>query len=74
MIEPITKTTKTIESPVGRLSLTAADGALVRIAWNDHEAADLAAQPGGSPLPARAAEQPGASFARGPRGRPRPSA
>ncbi len=60
MTEPITKT---IESPVGRLSITAANGALVRIAWNDHEAADLGAQPGETPLLARAAEQLGEYFA-----------
>jgi methylated-DNA-[protein]-cysteine S-methyltransferase len=62
MIEP-TAITKTIESPVGRLSITEADGALVRIAWSDHEAGDSRAQPGETPLLARAAEQLGEYFA-----------
>ncbi len=60
MTEPIAKT-KTIESPVGRLSITEANGALVRIAWSDREAGDSAgdpgAQPGETPLLARAAAQ-----------------
>jgi methylated-DNA-[protein]-cysteine S-methyltransferase len=33
------------------------DGALVRIAWSDHEAGEPHAQPGETPLLARAAEQ-----------------
>ena len=56
MTEP-TAITKTIESPVGRLSITEAGGAVVRIAWTDHQAGDLGAQPGETPLLARAAEQ-----------------
>ena len=64
MTEP---TAKIIESPVGRLSITEAGGALVRIAWSDHEAADPAgdpgARPGETPLLARAAEQLGEYFA-----------
>ncbi len=52
-----------IESPVGRLSITEANGALVRIAWSDHEAGDPRAQPGETPLLARAAEQLGEYFA-----------
>ncbi len=66
MIES-TAITKTIESPVGRLSITEADGALVCIAWSDYEAGDrtvdLGAQPGETPLLARAAEQLGEYFA-----------
>ncbi len=54
---------KIIESPVGRLSITEANGALVRIAWSDHEAGDPRAQPGETPLLARAAEQLGEYFA-----------
>ena len=50
-------TTIIIESPVGRLSITEAGGAVVRIAWTDHQAGDLGAQPGETPLLARAAEQ-----------------
>ena len=60
MTEPIAKI---IESPVGRLSITEANGALVRIAWSDHEAGDARAQPGETPLLARAAEQLGEYFA-----------
>ncbi len=60
MTEPISKI---IESPVGRLSITEANGALVRIAWSDHEAGDPRAQPGETPLLARAAEQLGEYFA-----------
>ena len=60
MTEPIAKI---IESPVGRLSITEANGALVRIAWSDHEAGDPRAQPGETPLLARAAEQLGEYFA-----------
>ncbi len=59
--------TKTIESPVGRLSITAAGGAVVRIAWSDHEAGeadgDPGGQPGETPLLARAARQLGEYFA-----------
>jgi methylated-DNA-[protein]-cysteine S-methyltransferase len=70
MIES-TAITKTIESPVGRLSITEADGALVCIAWSDYGAdhgagdrtGDLGAQPGETPLLARAAEQLGEYFA-----------
>ncbi len=54
---------KIIESPVGRLSITEANGALVRSAWSDHEAGDPRAQPGETPLLARAAEQLGEYFA-----------
>ncbi len=70
MIEPIA-ITNTIESPVGRLSITEANGALVRIAWSDHGAdhgagdrtGDLGARPGETPLLTRAAEQLGEYFA-----------
>ncbi len=66
MTEPLA-ITKTIESPVGRLSITEANGALVRIAWSDHEAGDatgvLGAQAGETPLLARAAEPLGQYFA-----------
>ena len=66
-----TAITKTIESPVGRLSITEVGGAVVRIAWSDHRAdhgagdpvGDLGAQPGETPLLARAAEQLGEYFA-----------
>ena len=60
MTEPIAKI---IESPVGRLSITEADGALVRIAWSDHEAGDPRALPDETPLLARAAEQLSEYFA-----------
>ena len=49
--------TKIIDSPVGRLSITEMGGALVRIAWSDHEAGEPRAQPGETPLLARAAKQ-----------------
>jgi methylated-DNA-[protein]-cysteine S-methyltransferase len=62
MIEPLA-ITKTIGSPVGRLSITEANGALVRIAWSDHEAGDPRAQPGETQLLTRAAEQLGEYFA-----------
>ncbi len=62
MIEP-TAITKTIESPVGRLSITEAGGAVVRIAWADHQAGDSRGQIGETPLLARAAEQLGEYFA-----------
>lgn len=56
-----------VESPVGRLSITEAGGAVVGIAWSDHQAGDatgvLGAQPGETPLLARAAEQLGEYFA-----------
>ncbi len=55
--------TKTIESPVGRLSITAAGGAVVRIAWADHQAGDSGARPGETPLLTRAAKQLGEYFA-----------
>ncbi len=61
MAEP-TPIVKTIESPVGRLSITEMDGALVRIAWSDHEAGEPHAQSGETPLLARAAEQLGEYF------------
>jgi methylated-DNA-[protein]-cysteine S-methyltransferase len=60
MTEPIAKI---IESPVGRLSITEANGAVVGIAWTDHQAGDLGAQPGETPLLARATEQLGEYFA-----------
>jgi methylated-DNA-[protein]-cysteine S-methyltransferase len=60
MIEPIAKT---VESPVGRLSITEANGAVVRIAWTDHQAGDARAQPGETPLLSRAAQQLGEYFA-----------
>jgi methylated-DNA-[protein]-cysteine S-methyltransferase len=60
MIEPVA-ITKTIDSPVGRLSITEAGGAVVRIAWvsdqAEDQAGDLGARPGETPLLARAAEQ-----------------
>ena len=66
MNEPVA-ITKTIDSPVGRLSITEAGGAVVRIAWCDHEAEPRAgergAQPGKAPLLDRAAEQLGEYFA-----------
>ncbi len=56
-----------VDSPVGRLSITEANGAVARIAWSDHEAGeaadDLGAQPGETPLLARAARQLGEYFA-----------
>ncbi len=55
--------TRTIDSPVGRLSITEANGALVRIAWSDHEAGDPGGSAGETPLLARAAEQLGEYFA-----------
>ncbi len=61
MAEP-TPITKIVESPVGRLSLTEAGGALVRIAWADHEAGDPRARLGETSLLARAAEQLGEYF------------
>ncbi len=58
MTEPIEMI---VESPVGRLSITEAGGAVVRIAWSDHEAGDragdLGARPGETPLLACAAKQ-----------------
>ncbi len=48
---------KTMESPVGRLSITEAGGAVVGIAWTDHQAGDPGARPGETPLLARAAAQ-----------------
>ncbi len=52
-----------IDSPVGRLSITEAGGAVVRIAWSDHEAGEPQAQPGETPLLARAAQQLSEYFA-----------
>ncbi len=54
--------TKIIDSPVGRLSIAEAGGAVVRIAWSDHEAGAAQAQPGETPLLARAALQLGEYF------------
>jgi methylated-DNA-[protein]-cysteine S-methyltransferase len=56
MAEP-TAITKSIESPIGRLWITEFGGNVVRIAWTDDQAGDLDAQPGETPLLARAAEQ-----------------
>jgi methylated-DNA-[protein]-cysteine S-methyltransferase len=55
--------TMIIDSPVGRLSITEAGGAVVRIAWGDHEAGEPQAQPGETPLLARAAQQLSEYFA-----------
>lgn len=55
--------TKIIDSPVGRLSITEAGGTVVRIAWSDHEAGEPQAQPGETPLLARAAQQLSEYFA-----------
>ncbi len=55
--------TMIIDSPVGRLSIAEAGGAVVRIAWSDHEAGEPQAQPGETPLLARAAQQLGEYFA-----------
>ncbi len=60
MTEPIEMI---VESPVGRLSITEAGGAVVGIAWSDHQAGDPGARPGETPLLARAAEQLGEYFA-----------
>ncbi len=60
MTEPIEMI---VESPVGRLSITEANGALLRIAWSDREAGNPGARPGVTPLLARAAEQLGEYFA-----------
>ncbi len=57
MSEPIEKI---VESPVGRLSITEAKGAVVRIAWTDREAVVSASE---TPLLTRAAEQLGEYFA-----------
>ncbi len=62
MLEPAAITT-TIESPVGRLWITEAGGAIVRIAWTGHQTGDLDAEPGETPLLARAAEQLDAYYA-----------
>ena len=59
--------TKIIDSPVGRLSITEAGGAVARIAWSDHEAGEPQGPPGGqlgeTPLLARAAQQLSEYFA-----------
>jgi methylated-DNA-[protein]-cysteine S-methyltransferase len=55
--------TMIIDSPVGRLSITEAGSAVVRIAWSDHEAGEPQAQPGETPLLARAAQQLSEYFA-----------
>ena len=55
--------TKIIDSPVGRLSIAVAGGGVVRIAWSDHEAGEPQAQPGETPLLARAAQQLSEYFA-----------
>ncbi len=55
--------TMIIDSPVGRLSIAEAGGAVVRIAWSDHEAGEPQAQPGETPLLARAAQQLSEFFA-----------
>ena len=55
--------TKIVDSPVGRLSITEANGAVARIAWSDHEAGEPHGQPGETPLLARAARQLGEYFA-----------
>ena len=60
MSEPIAKT---IKSPIGRLSITEANGAVVRIAWADRQIGDARAQTGETPLLNRAAEQLGEYFA-----------
>ena len=52
-----------IESPVGRLSITEANGALVRIAWSEPGFDDPRAQPSETALLARAVEQLGEYFA-----------
>ena len=55
--------TMIIDSPVGRLSIAEAGGAVVRIAWSDHEAGEPQARPGETPLLARAALQLSEYFA-----------
>lgn len=55
--------TMIIESPVGRLSVTERGGAIVRIAWPDHQTNDPGAPSAETPLLARAAEQLGEYFA-----------
>jgi methylated-DNA-[protein]-cysteine S-methyltransferase len=55
--------TMIIDSPVGRLSIAEAGGGVVRIAWSDHEAGEPQAQPGETPLLARAAQQLSEYFA-----------
>ena len=55
--------TMIVDSPVGRLSIAEAGGAVVRIAWSDHEAGEPQTQPGETPLLARAAQQLSEYFA-----------
>ena len=64
MIEPAA-ITKTIESPVGRLSITEAGGSVVRVSWTDHQTGDPGARTGETPLLARAAAQLDQYFAGG---------
>ena len=49
--------TRTLDSPVGRLALTAVGPALVRIAWADQEPGDPLAVTGESPVLTQAAAQ-----------------
>ncbi len=49
--------TRTLDSPVGRLALTAVGAALVRIAWADQEPGDPLAVAGDSPVLTQAAAQ-----------------
>ncbi|MEE8189620.1 MAG: methylated-DNA--[protein]-cysteine S-methyltransferase [Kiloniellales bacterium] len=49
--------TQTLDTPVGRLALTEAGGALLRIAWADREAGDPLAAADETPLLDRAAAQ-----------------
>ncbi len=66
--------TRTLDSPVGRLALTAVGPALVRIAWADQEPGDPLAVAGDSPVLGRAAAQIEAYFAGAHRGFDLPSA
>ncbi len=49
--------TMIVESPVGRLTIAEAKGAVVRIAWTDRQAGDAGAKCGETALLARTAEQ-----------------